>query len=167
MFYIVYKITNQIDGKIYIGIHKTKDLNDKYMGSGKYLKHAQEKYGIDKFTKEILFVYDNPQEMYSKEAELVNEDFLTLENTYNLKIGGSGGWDIINNDKNHFTHSTEHSYYMKKRLKEKMKDEHFRKNVCENISKVQLNKIRILKLENSSFMETKIICSQSVNFISY
>lgn len=43
MFYTVYKITNQIDGKIYIGSHKTLDLNDSYMGSGKYLRHAQEK----------------------------------------------------------------------------------------------------------------------------
>jgi len=66
------------------------------MGSGKYLKRAQKKNGIENFTKEILFVYDNPEDMYAKEAEIVNEDFLTEENTYNLKVGGSGGWDLIN-----------------------------------------------------------------------
>ncbi len=97
MFYTIYKITNQIDGKFYIGSHKTKDLNDVYMGSGKYLIHAQKKYGIDNFKKEILFVFETTDEMYAKEAEIVNEDFLATENTYNLKIGGFGGWDYINN----------------------------------------------------------------------
>jgi len=96
MFYTIYKITNQIDGKFYIGSHKTKDLNDNYTGSGKYLIHAQKKYGIENFKKEILFVFETADEMYAKEAEIVNEDFLATENTYNLKIGGLGGWDYIN-----------------------------------------------------------------------
>lgn len=98
MFYTIYKITNQIDGKFYIGTHKTKNLNDSYMGSGKYLRYAQDKYGIDSFTKEILFVYSTAAEMYAKEAELVNEEFIATENTYNLKVGGHGGWDYINAD---------------------------------------------------------------------
>lgn len=101
MFFIIYKITNKINGKIYIGSHKTSDINDDYMGSGKYLKHAYDKYGMENFNKEILFVYDNPFDMYAKEAELVNEEFLSEENTYNLKIGGFGGFDYINlNGKN-------------------------------------------------------------------
>ena len=98
MFYTVYKVTNQINGKLYIGVHKTDTLDDGYMGSGKYLKRAIEKHGVENFTKEILFVFNNPDEMYAKEAELVTQEFLTEANTYNLKVGGCGGWDYINSD---------------------------------------------------------------------
>jgi len=96
MYFTIYKITNKIDGKFYIGSHKTKDLDDNYIGSGKYLKYAQEKYGLEYFEKEILHVFQTPEEMYAKEAEIVNEDFLASANTYNLKIGGFGGWDYLN-----------------------------------------------------------------------
>ena len=96
MYYIIYKITNKIDGKFYIGSHKTSDPCDCYMGSGKYLKYAQDKYGIENFKKEVLFVYDTSEEMFAKEAEIVNEEFLANENTYNIKVGGFGGWDYVN-----------------------------------------------------------------------
>lgn len=73
------------------------DIDDGYMGSGKYLKHAQNKYGLDKFQKKILFEFDNAEEMFQKEKALV-----TLGNhSYNLKSGGEGGFDYINeNQKN-------------------------------------------------------------------
>lgn len=90
MLYLIYKITHILSGKIYIGAHKTCNVNDNYMGSGKYLKYAIKKYGIAAFTKEILFIYDNATDMYQKESELVTEEFLSETNTYNLKIGGSG-----------------------------------------------------------------------------
>lgn len=99
MFYLIYKITNTLNHKVYIGSHKTKNKNDGYMGSGKYLLRAIAKHGIEKFTKEILFEFDSAPEMYVKEAELVNENFLTDENTYNLKLGGFGGFDYINSKK--------------------------------------------------------------------
>ena len=95
MFYTIYKITNLLDGKIYIGKHQTKDLNDCYMGSGRYLKRAIAKYGIDNFVKEILFIFDNESEMNAKEAELVTEAFVKEDTNYNLCHGGHGGFGYI------------------------------------------------------------------------
>lgn len=96
MFYTIYQVTNLIDNKIYIGKHQTKDLNDCYMGSGKLLKRAQEKYGIENFKKEILFQFDNEDDMNAKEAELVTEEFCLREDTYNLCVGGHGGFGYLN-----------------------------------------------------------------------
>jgi len=96
MYYTVYKITNTLDGKDYIGKHQTTDVEDGYMGSGKYLKRAIEKHGIENFTKEIIHVFDNEQEMNTKEAELVHEEFVGWSNTYNICVGGQGGFSFIN-----------------------------------------------------------------------
>ena len=96
MFYTIYKITNNLNSKIYIGKHQTKDLNDGYMGSGKHLKRAIIKYGIENFKKEILFQFDNESDMNAKEAELVTGEFSLREDTYNLCVGGQGGFSYIN-----------------------------------------------------------------------
>jgi len=135
MYYTIYKVTNQIDGKFYIGSHKTKNLNDTYMGSGKYLKRAIEKYGIENFTKEILFVFDNAEDMYKKESEIVNVDFLVTENTYNLKIGGFGGWDYLNSWENNPTHAVEHMTKMSHaRLKKMNSDDNYLEEIKRKIS---------------------------------
>lgn len=104
MFFTIYKITNILNGKIYVGKHQTKDLNDGYMGSGKSIKFAIRKYGKQNFKKEILFIFDNEIEMNAKEKELITEDFVIRDDTYNIGIGGEGG--------PHFRGKT-HGQYMK------------------------------------------------------
>lgn len=100
--YTVYKITNTINEYIYIGKHETTDVNDSYMGSGKLLRRAQDKHGIENFVKEILHIFDTEEEMNTKEAELVTEDFCKREDTYNICVGGKGGFSYINNNPDKF-----------------------------------------------------------------
>lgn len=91
MFFTVYKITNNINGKIYIGAHSTKNLNDNYMGSSKHLLADIKIFGKSNFIKETLFIYNNKIDMLKKEAELVNKEFCYRNDTYNRMIGGITG----------------------------------------------------------------------------
>ena len=93
MFYTIYKTTNIINGKFYIGKHKTKCLADGYMGSGKILKHAIAKYGLDNFHKEILYICKDEDHMNLLESILIVPD---VEINYNLCDGGKGGWSYLN-----------------------------------------------------------------------
>src|SRR6056297_214800 len=102
MNYIIYQITNLVSGKCYVGCHQTANLDDGYFGSGKCLQHAINKYGKENFKKEVLHNFSTQEEMFEKEAEIVNEDFVNNKNTYNLKTGGFGGWSHLNTgDKKH------------------------------------------------------------------
>jgi hypothetical protein len=93
--YTVYKTTNLLNNKIYIGVHKTENIYDNYLGSGLILKQALKLYGRENFKKEILFCFDNLVDAYAKEKELVNQEFVLREDTYNVTVGGSVSinWD--------------------------------------------------------------------------
>ena len=91
MFYI-YRITNLINGKTYIGQHKYKDLNDDYMGSGVHLKRAQKKYGIENFKKDIL-VFGIVKKSF---IDLLEKEYIKFYRSigkaeYNIADGGEGG----------------------------------------------------------------------------
>ena len=94
--YYIYLITNNIDGKNYVGQRccpkdKTPETDVKYMGSGKYLRRSQEKYGIENFTKQIITV------CYSKDVvDILEIEYIAIYKAigkaeYNILPGGKGG----------------------------------------------------------------------------
>ena len=103
MKYIVYQTTSKVNNKIYIGVHKTEnpEIFDGYLGNGVYIyrpssymnpkthfQYAVKKYGIKNFIRTTLKVFDSEEEAYKMEAEIVNQEFIEREDTYNLILGG-------------------------------------------------------------------------------
>jgi hypothetical protein len=134
---IIYKITNIINNKIYIG--KALENKDEYMGSGIYIKSAIKKHGIENFKKEIL--------CECKEFNILNmlEIFFIgfyksniKEFGYNLTLGGEGG-DLLAD------HPMKKEIYEKIRLANTGKN-HFTKRM----SKKEYDKYIILKRKVTS-----------------
>jgi hypothetical protein len=88
MKYLIYKITNQINGRYYIGRHRTNDINDSYMGSGKGILNAVKKYGSENFTKEIIAESWNETNLWEIEKIIVNEEVVKDPKSYNMTYGG-------------------------------------------------------------------------------
>jgi len=90
-FHFIYKTTNNLSGKYYIGMHSTDNLEDGYLGSGKRLRYSINKYGKDKHSREILEFLDSRKELKKREEEIVNLNEIAKFECMNLKVGGEGG----------------------------------------------------------------------------
>lgn len=103
MKYIVYLTINNVNRKVYVGVHGTDDPNkfDGYIGCGvttttktfkEYPFHrAVRKYGYESFERLTLGVFDTAEEAYKQERCIVTEEFIKRKDTYNVKPGGIGG----------------------------------------------------------------------------
>lgn len=86
---IIYKTTNLINGKIYIG--QDSKNNPKYLGSGVIFLKALKKYGKENFKKEIIDTALTIDELNDKEIFWINENNSTNQIIgYNVSFGGSG-----------------------------------------------------------------------------
>jgi hypothetical protein len=95
----IYKITNTINGKIYIGKNSTSKQN--YMGSGSVLNEAKLKYGIENFQKDII--EDNIKDLETlNEREIYWIKYYNSQDRnigYNVTDGGDGNTGKWNGDK--------------------------------------------------------------------
>ena len=89
----LYQTTNNVNGKIYIGVHKVCDnyRSKIYIGSGYALQSAIKKYSRKNFTRLTLAEFVCAKDAYEAEAQIVTEDFCAREDTYNMCLGGRGG----------------------------------------------------------------------------
>ena len=147
--YLIYQITNLVNGKIYIGQHITTDIEDNYFGSGNLIRAAINKHGLENFEFKILIDLKNKEEMNLLEKMVVTEEFCKRDDVYNIKVGGDGGWDYVNKNPN----NTGINHY----FKNKSPDE---------ISQIRLhsqnsNKLRILRMSLKELEEFRKKSSSS------
>jgi len=99
----IYKITNLINNKIYIGQRQSKvesTLDIKYMGSGKALKRAFKKYGIKNFTKEIIEICESKEQLDEREIYWIKK-FKSTDNKIGYNIAHGAGGNGAANKGNH------------------------------------------------------------------
>lgn len=131
----IYRITNKINGKTYIGQHKYKKLNDNYMGSGKLIIKAIKKYGVENFNKEIL-EFDIPSVDLANDWEQMYILFERAKGKaeYNIANGGNGKGTVseetkrklseINKGRNHPNYGKHLSEETKRKIYEGNKGKH-------------------------------------------
>jgi hypothetical protein len=130
-FHYTYQTKNLINGKTYIGVHSTNNLNDGYIGSGINLKKAIKKYGIENFKTEILAFFDTKEEAYEEEKFLIDENWIKSSSNYNLSIGGCGGNTL-------YGKTEEELKLIRQKLSLSKTGSKTSKEVCEKLSKLRI-----------------------------
>ena len=87
-YYYLYQIRNIKNNMIYIGVHSTNKLRDRYMGSGREIGIAIRNEGRENFEKTIIKFFKTKKAMYDKERSIVNAKFISRPDTYNVILGG-------------------------------------------------------------------------------
>lgn len=98
-YHFIYKTTNVLSGKYYIGMHSTDDLNDGYLGSGNRIRLAIRKHGKENFKREILEFCNSREKLKIREEEIVNLNEIGKVECMNLKVGGEGDWPKSANER--------------------------------------------------------------------
>lgn len=139
-YHYLYKITCEKNGRYYIGIHSTSNLNDGYMGGGKRIKNSVKKHGKEFHIKEILEFFDTREKLVEREKEIVNLEFLKDPMCMNIKLGGEGWCCVgiqIGGDKwkkaNERWKTAEGKKHLSERLKGKWKEEDYSQKIKDKL----------------------------------
>ena len=98
---VIYKTTNKINGKWYIGMDSRDNPN--YLGSGVALSKAIQKYGKENFNKEILQRCDNIDSLTKAEIYWIDKENAVKDtNSYNMMDGGVCGPKMFGKDNYNF-----------------------------------------------------------------
>ena len=98
MKHFIYKTTHA-NGKYYIGRHSTENLDDGYIGSGRWVSQVKKK---ETLTREILEFVDSFDELVQRETEYLKEHFGNRKcmNMSNASTGwATGNANPMNNPK--------------------------------------------------------------------
>ena len=114
--YYIYKITNKINSKCYIG--KAKDCNCRWLEHKRNVKHGKQhplydairKYGLENFSFEVLL--ETVETLVNKQEKTLIEIFSKYPLGYNLAEGGTGG-----DTKKHWDEKRWAEHYKKHNLK--------------------------------------------------
>lgn len=100
MFGYIYKTTNLLNNKIYIGKKHSNEFIESYFGSGKLIKRAIEKYGIENFKVEMIDTANSLEELNQKEQYYIEMNNSIYKNGlgYNVSQGGDGGYLLYGAD---------------------------------------------------------------------
>lgn len=88
-YHYIYKIV-RFDGRYYIGMHSTDNLDDGYFGSGKLITRSIRRHGKERHSKQILEMLPSHVELRQREEQLVNEELLGDPLCMNLRTDGDG-----------------------------------------------------------------------------
>lgn len=87
-FNFVYLTTNLVSGKQYVGDHSTDNLDDQYLGSGVYIRHAIRNSSKDNFKREIIQFFDTKEEAFISQEKYIKEYDTLFPNGYNVNYRG-------------------------------------------------------------------------------
>lgn len=95
MFGYIYKITNNLNNKIYIGKREKSEFDESYWGSGKHIKNSINKYGKENFSREVIEWCEDRESLLERERYWI--EYLDSRNPYigyNITPGGLGGYAV-------------------------------------------------------------------------